>query len=605
MDIKDEILTSKDAAEKNQDAKRLQWDAYEKLFHNQLADAISNKTKSSVFDPKLATLVLERSYRVMAQLATGKAKGISKNDIGSGLLMDLIIDKYVNRNANAQFDLLTKFRMIDMYSNIYGVMYALVDWDIKRNGYVGPDLWMLPIRDVFIPAGSISASDAEKVIIRTWQPLSFFERIAKQKREGYKNLSEIVTKLKDKSGTKQDRDAQQKTEREKDKYPNQQVPRREGFFEVLTQYEGDRWAEVCVDADLVFRDTKNPHDNGEIPVVEKYSIPLLDDPAGMGDFERGYSMQQVINSSWNLYLDGIKLTTSPPVILNKENMAVPSSFSMTPGAKWIGRGNIANVANPINLNPQGISSFNNTFQAANGSLLNLFGTTDTTVTQQLDAGFGKTPQALKMQNQRENTRDNADRFFMEQFLQKVYKKMVNLISKKQSSAIAIRMFQPEIEDLARTYPDIKEMYDEKTGKLTIDKKKTGSTMYDYEIVSGSTYSLDEKSQQENLSALLQMFIGNPQIGMQIRQMLEQEGYEVKIGEMVKRAFSKSGIQDWNKLIVEKTPVEQVGSVLNAHNQQFQQALQQAMTGGMNQTPADPTQQMDQTQMQQQMGGMNG
>ena len=41
--------------------------------------------------------------------------------------------------------------------------------------------------------------------------------------------------------------------------------------------------DFCVDADLEFRDIKNPHDNGELPVVCKYSIPLIDDFMGMGE----------------------------------------------------------------------------------------------------------------------------------------------------------------------------------------------------------------------------------------------------------------------------------------------------------------------------------
>ena len=45
----------------------------------------------------------------------------------------------------------------------------------------------------------------------------------------------------------------------------------------------------------------NPHQNGELPVVCKYSIPLLTDIFGMGDFERGKSMQYTLNSLWNLY----------------------------------------------------------------------------------------------------------------------------------------------------------------------------------------------------------------------------------------------------------------------------------------------------------------
>jgi len=610
MKLRDQILDRKDAADDYLSTKRDAWDTYEKLFHNQLADKVSESARSNVFDPKLSTLTLERSYRVMAQMPVGKVKAISKNDMGLSQLMGLVLDKYVNPNANAQFDLLTKFRMVDLYSNIYGNFFTLVDWDVKKNGYIGPDIWLLNIRDVFPQVGAVSVEDSDYIIVRTWKPLSYFENL-KDKKDGFKNIDKIITKLKESGGSKQSRVEDDKTQRERHDYPAGEEANQKGYYEVLTQYEGDRWVDFCVDADMDFRDMKNPHDDGELPVVCKYSIPLLDDFMGMGDFERGASMQQVINSTWNLYLDACKMSIFPPVIINKDNVASSSSIQYIPAAKWLARNNVGNVAQTINLSPQGIATFNNTYQVANGSLLNLFGTTDTSVTSQTEAGFGKTPKALQMQSQRENTRDNADRFFMEQYLKKVYKKMVNLISKKQSSAITLRLFDSEVQELARSYPDIDSIYDQKTGKLTIDKKTTGSTLYDYEIVSGSTYAVDQKSQQENLSSLLQLFTANPQAGQALIQTLDQQGYMVKLGELFKRIVSNSGIQDWDKIVVEKTQEEKDDAILEGQRNQFDMAVQQMLAQqNVNQIPAQPQgmeqgmEQMPQQMPPEMMGGYN-
>lgn len=579
MELRDQILERTSASEDYLEQKYLRWDIYEKLFHNELADAISTKGKSQVFDPKLSTLTLERAYRVMAQHASGHVKAISKNDIGTTKLMDLIVSKYVNPNANAQFDLLTKFRMVDIYSNIYGSFYALVDWDIKKNGYVGPDMWLLNMRDVFPQVGSVSLEDSDHVIVRTWKPLSYFEQLAKSKSDKFINLDKIIPLLKNSSGDKSNRSEDEKGKRETREFPTQQEAKQRGYYEVLSQYEGDRWVDYVSAADMVFRDGKNPHENGELPVVQKYSIPLLDDVIGMGDFERGHSMQQVINSNWNLYLDGVKLSQAPPILINKDAVAVPSSIQYLAAAKWMlrtGQGAVQGAASPLNLNPQGISTFNNTYGVANGSLLNLFGTTDTSVTKDVEAGFGKTPQALQQQAARENTRDNADRFYMEQFVSKVYKKFVNLISKKQSSAITVRMFGPEIEEMALTYPEIKDMYNPKTGKLTIDKKHTGSTLYDWEIVSGSTFALDQEGQRQTLKDLMNMLVTMTKGGVQISpivQALQQEGMEVRLGELFKQIIKNSGLQEWDKILIQKTPQEMGDEILKGHAEQLRQALQ--------------------------------
>lgn len=597
-----EILTRKQASEDYLAEKRVLWDNMEKLFHNQLNDSISTKQKSQVFDPKLSTLTIERGYRVMGQLPTGKIRPISKNDIGASKLMNLTMDKYVIPNASAQFDFLTKLRMVDIYSNIYGAFFVLIDWEVKPNGYIGPDMWLLNIRDVFPQVGAVSIEDSDYIIVRTWKPLSYFEGLKKQ--EGFKNISEIITKLKDKTGSKQSRSSEELSKREESQYPQSEAARQKGYFEVLTQYERDKWTDYCVDANLNFREQDNPHGDNDLPVKCKHSIPLLDDIMGMGDFERGASMQMAINSNWNLYFDGVKMSFNPPVIINKDNVASPSSFRMYPAAKWLGRGgSVDNIAKTLNLAPQGISTFNNTYQVANASLLNLFGTSDTSTTSQTDAQLGKTPQALKMQQIRENTRDNADRFYMERFLKDVMKKMVNLISEKQSSAITIRMFDDEIEELARSYPEIKEMYNPKTGKLNIDKKVTGSTLYDYEVVSGSTYALDQDKQQENLAQILNLYLQSqtPQGNMLIAQ-LKQEGYNLKFGELFKRVVSNSGIQDWDKILEEQTEEEKTDGVLEGDAQKFMSYLQQLQQPNVSEVPVNQEQQMGQQQpMQNEQG----
>jgi len=588
--LRDQILTRKGAAENYLRNKRDLWDDAERLFHNQLTSSVATQTKSRVFDPKLTTMTLERGYRVMSQLPTGKVRAISSNDQATSMMMNLVLDKYVIPHANAQFDFLTKLRMVDIYSNLYGNFFALIDWDIKKNGYVGPDMWLLNIRDVFPQVGAVSIEDSDYIIVRTWKPLSYFEGLSKQK--GFKNVGKIVTKLKDIAGSKQNRsESTSKSEREREQYPSAAAAKEAGFYEVLTQYEKDRWVDFCVDADMEYRDIKNPHENGELPVACKYSIPLLDDFMGMGDFERGKSMQMAINSVWNLYFDAIKMSIFPPVIINKDNVAAASSFKYGAAEKWLARGQVNNVAQAVNLSPKGIATFNNTYQVANAALLNMFGTSDTTVTAQTEAGFGKTPEALKMQGRRENTRDNADRFYMDQFLKTVMTKMVNLVSKKQMGPITFRLFGDDFEKLSRTNPDLKENYDEETGKITIDKKKTGSVLYDYEIIPGSTYAVDQQSQQQNMVMLLQLLLKSPEL----IQMIDQEGYTIKMGELFKRVISNSGVQDWDKILEEKTEEEKASAVLQADAERLAMAVEQMQqpAGGanmnMNQVPPQPEQ----------------
>lgn len=599
MKLSTEIEGRFDASYNSLEQKRELWDEVESIFANKLNDELSAGLKSQVMDQKLATLILEREARVMAQLPTGKFRPISTDDMGTSKLMNLINDKYIIPNANAQFSLLTKLRMMDRYSNIYGNFFGLVDWDIKKNGYVGPDLWLISIRDVFPQMGAMSLEDSEHVIVRTWKPISYFEGLAKDKK--YKNIPKIIEKLKKLSADKNKRDNRDESVRESDQYYVKLDAKGQGYYAILTQFERDRWVEYVPAIKEVARDIDNPHDNGELPLVCKYSIPLIDDFMGMGDMERGKTMQYTLNSLWNLYLDAIKISIFPPTILNKDNI-IASTIKWGPGAKWLVRNSVGNSVQQLAVNPRGIEAFQSTYQVVNSSILNMFGTTDTSVSKETDPGFGRTPRALAMQQQRENAKDNVDRFYMEQTVSDVMKKFANLWSKKSPSGVTLRMFKSEIEDLASVYPEIRDMYNEKTGKLTINKKKTGSTLYDYEIVTGSTYQMDTEKQQAALREIFGIITENMQVNPQTGQVtspilesMRAEGKEVKLGELLTRIISGSGIQDWSKIVIDKNQIEGNKEItdeelkaLHSDQQQFLQTLMQmqgGMQGGINSVPA--------------------
>jgi hypothetical protein len=295
----------------------------------------------------------------------------------------------------------------------------------------------------------------------------------------------------------------------------------------------------------------------------------------MGDFERGKSMQYTLNSLWNLYLDGVKVSIFPPTLINKDYVADLSSIKWSAAAKWLVKGN-GIAAQTLNLTPQGANTFNNVYQIVTSSMLNMMGTTDTSISSQVDPGMGKTPEALKQQGARESARDNVDRFYMEQFLKEVNKKFVNLISKKMTNSLQIRLFSDEIEELTTQFPEVDKMYDNKSGKLSIGKKNIGSVLYDYEIVSGSTYALDQKEQQQNLMMLLELFTKTPNL----LEAMKQEGKNAKLSEIVDRILINSGIQDYEKIVEDVT---------NNPDMMFQEQMNQFMqaTGDINGIPTAP------------------
>lgn len=581
-----EIEDHRKAAEDYLAIKEPKWSELEELFFNISSDKISQTTKSRVYDPRLGNLLIDRSARIMAQLGTGKLKPISSNDSGGSQLLNMILDKYVVPNANAQFSLLTKFRMVDMYSGLYGKFYAFVDQDVKQNGYVGPDMWLLNLRDVLPQVGPVSMNDADKVVIRSWKTEEWFESIAKAKTPGYENMAQIIEALKDKNGDKQDRDANKIDRREQEDYTSAVPAKGSGMFEVLSMYERDHWVDYVPKAKLEMRNQKNPHENGELPVLEKHTLPLLSDIMGLSDFERGKSLQKTTNSLWNLYMDAVKISIMPPVLINKDNIADASSIKYSSAAKWLVRNNIQNVAKTLTLAPQGTSTFQQAFTTVNSSLLSIFGTTDTSVGSTTDPGFGKTPQALQMTEKRQNARDTIDTHFMELFVNQVMSRFANLIVKKQKTKLTIRMLGSEIIKLAQQYPDIAAMYDSKTGTMKIDSKEYNQSMYDYETIAGSTYQIDKQATQKSLESLLTLYTQSPQVV----QQLKAEGKDFSVSELMTMIMSNSGLPGWERIITEYNPMDDknIDEHIAKNTQEFEVFIRQMM-GDQSVSEIPPTQ----------------
>jgi len=454
-------------------------------------------------------------------------------------------------------------------------------------------MWLLNKRDVFKQVGAVSLEDSDYVIVRTWKSIEWFESV--EKLDGYKDVKKVIRLFSDKAGEKEDRQFKDKTSREHQEYTDAMAAKKSGFFKVLSMYERDRWVDYVPGADTIIRDMDNPNDDDQLPVIEKYSLPLLDDADGMGDSERGKSMQMALNSNWNLYAGGIKMSMFPPVKLAKNKIAAMNSIKWGPAEKWLGKMD-TNFAEVLNLTPQGTNTFNNTRQSIYGSLQQQFGTSFTNVSATDSQLQGKTPQALKMQAQREGARDSADRFYMESFLTKVLGRFANLITKKQPKALQIRLFKDEIDELFEEYPDFKEMYNKKTGKIKIGKTQFKNALFDYEIITGSTYLVDKKEQQDNLTSTLALLTQNlgpnemGEISSPIIDRLKQEGRDTSVSELVTRILSNSGTPGWNKILPDLTKGDSAkfknDQMLDQQAQQFQQVIQQMMQPSMNQVPTD-------------------
>ena len=524
------------------------WKEKESMLIGKTYDSITGKeTNSGVYDPRVATIAFERVGRVMSQNPSGKSLAMSKDDRGKNMLMNLLMDKWVIPNANSQFGFLMKSRLWDLYSLVYGSMFALVD-KCTSDKYSGADFWLLPIRHCRPQPGKFSINESDWFGVSTWVSP---EWLSKRNKDTWNNIDKLLAKVKEASSQPAgDKNSDERSLIEQDRQPSVSHSKDFKSIEIYTEYRRDKWITIAPDYNLVLREIANPHDNNELPIVAKYGFPLIDSIYGLGEFERGKTLQFALNSLWNLYLDGVKMSIFPPIQMVADDV-VPSSIKMEPAAKWLLTKQNAKIET-FNTSPQGINTFQSTYNFLIGAILNMAGTTDTSISTTTDAALGKTPQALKLQASRESTRDAWDRFMMEDSMQAVMKKFVNLTASGLEKDVELRLFKSEIEEIQKVYPDVVEMGENsERGLVKVSPKLFKDTKFDYLITSGSTYQADKQQEQENITNLLNFTIQNYQI---LEPQFQQKQKTIDLAELYERSLVVSGIQDWDK-IIKDAPVQ--------------------------------------------------
>ena len=518
------------------------WDEKEALLVGTPLDSGTLQSNSSINDPRLATMSIERSARVMAQNPSGKALAMSKDDRGKNMLMNLLMDKWVLPNANSQFTFLTKSRLWDIYSLVYGVQFALVDHIIKDN-YQGADYFLLPIRDCRPQPGRFSIEDSDWFGVDTWVTPEWLKA---RKGGTWKNVDAVIARAKVSPAKKGFTDSNERTFIQRQREPSVNKDKNNPMIRLYTEYRRDRWITIAPDYEdekLVLRDIPNPHGNDELPIVAKYCFPLMDSIYGLGEFERGKTLQYAINSLINLYMDGVKMSIFPPVILDADGI-VASSILMEPAAKWLQTR--PGAIQQTQLNVRGLDTFQGTYSFLLAALQNQAGTTDTSVPVSTDVTQGKTPQALRIQAARENARDSWDRFMMEEALEKLMGKFVNLTANKLEKPVTLTLFKTEIQDIQATYPDVVEMFTSgDRGNATIKPEEFKNVKFNYEITKGSTYKVDNDQQNQVATQMLGFTVNNWAL---LTTEFAKQKKKVNLVDLYQKVIQTSGLQDSEKII---------------------------------------------------------
>ena len=523
--------------------------------------------KSRVREGSLSSLILERSSRVVAQLPTGRIRSLSRRDQGKAMLMDLVWTKYVIPNAKSQWSFMTKLRMWDYYSLIYGAMPVQYDYRVDED-YVGPDFRVINPTECFPQVGNTSLNDCDAVYIVTYHSKRYLQSRMKFKDWNRASIQTILNKATEKHQPSDAKETTTNLQQER----GEATTLHQGHIALVTRYErgkNGRWITFAPDFEnAIVRNIKNPHESGRIPVVFKYAIPLIDSLWGMGDVERGASLQRAIDTSVNLNLDFSKFKIFPPMWY-KGDAVDPSLMRYEPGGK-IRTANGQSDFGFVNPGASPSNEFQATYQFLKGALLNQNGTTDTTISASDGLpGFGRTPEALSKLEKRENARDQWDRNMFEEAYEELVDGMINLIGTKQSVPIKFHVFDDEILDIIKSgHKDLLDIFDSAksyrigtdpetgengmieyinahgTAEMKIDHTKL-SGKWMYRIDAGTTAANDQKDEYERVYNLVELL--SSQAGAWLMDGAQEDGRKVNRTELLDQLIAASGIKNKDKI----------------------------------------------------------
>ncbi|MCB1711998.1 MAG: hypothetical protein KDH96_05865 [Candidatus Riesia sp.] len=567
------------------------FDPLEAMLLGQVYDSVSNSVDGSkITDSYTTTLAKERADRVISKLPEGETEAVGKADVGKAAFMDILRQKWVYPNANAQRPFLEKLNMWQLYSSVYGYMPMFYDWSTSHTGYVGPDCWLWNPRNLIPQQGKISIEDCDYVTALTWVSEKSLKNIIDNSEEGdgwdRDALKELLGKTKT---TTSGNDTEKDTFVERDR--NQQGAKK-GIC-LATRYEAGvdgKWITFAPDNGFIkVRELDNPHKNGRIPFVIKYSQPLFDSFYGLGDFQRAKPVQFARDGLTNFYFANLKRNLAPGIIANANGVLKHTLDITKPNPVLMET--IPNSIRPIPTNTAGFSTYQGAQTTMTASLLSLFGTQNASIpgAEALNPSQGRTPAAINMYTDKEATRDGAEIRHLETAIEQLTDGFFSLIVNIGTEEIPVSLFYEDIKTIVKNgYKDVmgifttnpltgQEEVGSKTfspdesmsaGNLRIDPTKLKGIDYRFNIKAGTTQKTNKEQQLQSL----ERFIGD--IGKFQNLFKDDPRYELHPDKIAAAFAQFTDIPNADEFITMKEGPSPLEAQLMQQVQQLQQQIQQ-------------------------------
>lgn len=518
---------------------RSEFDYKEKILMALPDDSFSkSQSGSGVIDPTLLSAILKQNNELVGKEPTGVVKATSlRQDKGKSLLIDLILRNHIVPNANTQNTHFIKLWMLALLRDVYGSSFTLTDY-VDRNGYRGADFTLIHPRNVVPQQGRYTVQDCEYVDVRSVVSKKW---LSDRNPEYWKNIQKVIEKG---GGVSQEYDYQSSNQ---GKYDDISV--NSDDYELITRYYPDRWVTFNKKSQLVVRDIKNPQKNSEIPLVKCDAYPLLDRFIALGEFERGRTLHNAGGSLINMYLRSVKMSIQPPMKVDLKGV-VARTLKIQPGAMIAVKNGNMNALEQLQISPQGLNTFQSTYGFLKGAILSLTNSSDTSVSESVDVGMGKTPQALRMQQFDKDMKVNFKRKMLDEAIEQIYNKLIDVFVNRQEEPVELEIFGKDLESISQTYPDVLEMFESDGGSLMVKPEMVKGLTYRFTIDAGSTTKKDQAIENQTLTSMIELLFKIPGAMEQaISTGFIQMGTKtINVAEIFAQWFATSGFEGAEKIV---------------------------------------------------------
>lgn len=571
------------------------FDPFEAMLLGKVYDSVSGTVDNSkITDSYAMTLAKERADRVIAKTPEGETESAGRADMGKAAFMDILRQKWIYPNANAQRPFLEKLNLWQLYSSVYGYMPMFYDWTTSNTGYVGPDCWLWNPRNLVPQQGKVSIDDCDYVTALVWMSKKKLKNILDNIKEddGWdKEALELLIEVADTIDSGNDQDQNTFVERER-------IPQgsKKGVC-LATRYEAGmdgKWCTFAPDHGYIkVREIANPHKNGRIPFVIKYSQPLFDSFYGLGDFQRAMPLQFARDGLTNFYFASLKRNLSPGIIANANGVLKHTLDVTSPNPVLMET--IPNSIRPMPTNTAGLSTYQGAMSNLTGSLLSLYGTQNASIpgAESLNPSQGKTPAAIDMYSAKEATRDGAERRHLETAIEQLTDGMFSLVANIGTESIPVSLFAEDIEEIRKAgLEDVLGLFSgdfqpDQTltaGDLIVKPEALAGVEYRFSVSPNSTMKLNKEKQLQNL----ERFIDN--MGKFQNIFKDDPRYELHPDRIARAFGGLSDIKEADEFITMKDGPSPQEQQLMQQLQQMQEQMaqmQQEMQAKEQEANAEP------------------